>query len=297
MIKRTLFFGNPVYLKTKQNQMVVQFPKNEKEPVTIPIEDIGVIVLEHPQITITNYLLQELTYRNVAVINCDKTRLPIGLLMPLAGNSLQAERFKTQINASEPLKKQLWRQTITAKINNQAAILQERGVPNNNMLYWAKEVTSGDTKNHEARAAAYYWSKVFLKEFYRRQQGDPPNHLLNYGYAILRGITARALVSSGMLPTLGIFHSNKYNAYCLADDIMEPYRPFVDRLVYHIVDNKEVEQDITKANKEVLLTLPALDVIIDGKKSPLMVAMSRTTNSLYECFAGISRKVLYPVIC
>ena len=295
MIKRTLFFGNPVYLSTKNEQILIQFPEEEKENRSVSIEDIGMVILENRQITITNGLIDKLNSNNVAIVTCNQQYMPTGLLMNLVGHSEQTERHFKQVEASQPLKKNLWQQTIQAKIKNQAKHLYERGVEVDNMLYWAKQVNSGDTMNHEARAAAYYWKTLFdLPAFKRHRFGEPPNNLLNYGYAILRSITARALIGSGLLPCLGIHHRNKYNAYCLADDIMEPYRPYVDLIVYHIVDSCEEVTDLTTEIKKELLQLPALDVIIDAKKSPLMVAMSRTTNSLYECYAGIARKVLYP---
>ncbi len=296
MIKKTLFFGNPAYLSTKNEQLVVTYPDKEQETKTVAIEDIGVIVMENQQITITNGLLEKLTNNNVALINCDQYHLPIGLLMPLSGHTEQTERFRNQIEASLPLKKNLWQQTISAKISNQGALLKEKGIPMRKMELWAKEVTSGDALNHEARAAVYYWDNLFkIEGFTRQQKGLPPNNLLNYGYAILRGITARAIVSSGMLPTLGIFHRNKYNAYCLADDIMEPYRPFVDLIVCHIMETEDCIDELTVDIKKQLLSLASIDVQIDGKRSPLLVAMSRTTNSLHECFAGSSRKILYPL--
>lgn len=296
MIKRTLFFGNPAYLSTKNEQIVISYPDKEQETKTVAIEDIGVIVLENQQITITNGLLEKLTHNNVALINCDQQHLPIGLLMPLSGHSEQTERFKNQINASVPLKKNLWQQTISSKIANQGGLLKEKGIPMRKMELWAKEVTSGDSLNHEARAAVYYWqSLIKVENFTRGQKGIPPNNLLNYGYAILRAITARALVSSGMLPTLGIFHRNKYNAYCLADDIMEPYRPYVDLIVCHIMETVDSYEELTIEIKKQLLNIATIDVNIDGKNSPLMVAMSRTTNSLHECFEGSSRRILYPI--
>jgi CRISPR-associated protein Cas1 len=296
MIKRTLFFGNPAYLSTKNEQIVISYPDKEQETKTVAIEDIGVIVLENQQITITNGLLEKLTNNNVALINCDQYHLPIGLLMPLNGHTEQTERFKNQINASAPLKKNLWQQTISAKIMNQAGLLKEKGIPCRKMELWAKEVTSGDALNHESRAAVYYWQNLITVEnFTRGQKGIPPNNLLNYGYAILRAITARAIVSSGMLPTLGIFHRNKYNAYCLADDIMEPYRPYVDLIVCHIMEAEDSYDELTTDIKKQLLSIASIDVFIDGKNSPLMVAMSRTTHSLHECFEGTARKILYPV--
>ena len=295
MIKRTLFFGNPAYLSTKNEQIVISYPNKEQETKTVAIEDVGVVVLENQQITITNGLLEKLVNNNVALINCDQQHLPIGLLMPLNGHTEQSERFKNQINASIPLKKNLWQQTIVSKITNQGELLKENGIPMRKMELWAKEVTSGDSLNHEARAAVFYWQKLFdIENFNRGQKGLPPNNLLNYGYAILRAITARAIVSSGMLPTLGIFHRNKYNAYCLADDIMEPYRPFVDKIVCQIIKTEDSIDELTTEIKKQLLSIASIDVCLDGKNSPLMVAMSRTTNSLHECFEGSSRKLLYP---
>ena len=296
MIKRTLFFGSPAYLSTKNEQIVISYPDKEQKTKTVAIEDIGVIVLENQQITITNGLLEKLTHNNVALINCDQQHLPIGLLMPLNGHTEQSERFKNQINASVPLKKNLWQQTISAKITNQAGLLNEKGIPCRKMEIWAKEVTSGDVLNHESRAAVFYWQNLItIENFNRGQKGIPPNNLLNYGYAILRAITARAIVSSGMLPTLGIFHRNKYNAYCLADDIMEPYRPYVDLIVCHIMETEDNFEELTIEIKKQLLSIATIDVRIDGKSSPLMVAMSRTTNSLNDCFSGSSRRILYPI--
>lgn len=295
MVKRTLFFAAPAYLSTKEEQLIVSYPNNDPSPKSVPIEDIGYLVLEHPQITITNKLLEKLTYNNAAIINCDAQHMPIGLLMPLIGHTEQNERFRAQLNSSVPLRKQLWQQTIQAKIKNQANHLTERGMDAKKMMFWVKEVTSGDSLNHESRAAVYYWKRIFEQVgFTRFRHGEPPNNLLNYGYAILRAVCARALVSSGLLPTMGIHHANKYNAYCLADDIMEPYRPYVDLIVAFIVDNYDDLEDLTTELKTELLQIPAMDVIIEGKKSPLMVAMSRTTNSLQECFMGQTRKLIYP---
>mgnify|MGYP003630102834 FL=1 len=295
MIKRTLFFVNPAYLSTKNKQLVVNYPDDSTLTKTVPIEDIGMLVLENQQITISNGLLAKLIQNKAAIISCDSYHLPISLLQPLVGHSEQTERIRYQLNASVPLQKNLWQQTISAKISNQACFMDIRDIPARKMHKWANEVKSGDTENHESRAAVYYWQHIFgMDDFKRGQHGDAPNNLLNYGYAILRGITARALVSSGMLPSVGIFHRNKYNAFCLADDIMEPYRVFVDVLVNDIVQSDEPYKELTTSLKTGLLQLPVMDVIIDGNKSPLMVAMSRTTNSLYECFTGISRKVLYP---
>ena len=164
------------------------------------------------------------------------------------------------------------------------------------MRVWSNDVRSGDPDNLEARAAAYYWKNVFTTypNFVRDREGTPPNNLLNYGYAILRAIIARALVGSGLLPTLGIHHHNRYNAYCLADDIMEPYRPYVDQLVLDIIQCNLEISDITRDFKMQLLGIPMLDVVINGKRSPLMIAAQQTTASLARCFAGESKRISYP---
>lgn len=306
MIKRTLYFGNPAYLRTQNEQLVITLPQNgselsEKERSTnIPIEDIGIVVLDHAQITISQSLISKLLENNVAFITCNQTHHPTGMLLNLDGNTLQAERFADQINASLPLKKQLWSQTVEQKIKNQAAVLKQFGTGDHEVLIqMAKNVRSGDPENFEGRAAAYYWKHVFGEEscFTRGREGDPPNHLLNYGYAILRATTARSLVGSGLMPTLGIHHRNKYNAYCLADDIMEPYRPIVDEVVCNILKQySNIPDELNKELKAELLKIPALDVIIDKEKSPLMVAMQRTTASLNKCFAGEYHRVLYPIM-
>jgi CRISPR-associated protein Cas1 len=310
MIKKTLYFGNPAYLSMRDEQLVVKLPEVEKNKelpdsfrqkseARIPIEDIGVVVLDHQQITVTQGLLDHLLSNNTAVITCDSSRMPAGLMLPLSGNTTQRERWHDQMEASVPLKKQLWQQTVRAKINNQATLLKSRtGVNTKNMLYWSDEVKSGDTENHEARAAAYYWGNLFTTlPFFRRGREDaPPNNLLNYGYAILRAVVARSLVSSGMLPTLGIHHRNRYNAYCLADDIMEPYRPYVDDVVVEIVTSGLDYMELHKELKQKLLQIPTIDVVIDGERSPLMVGVQRTTASLYKCYSGELRKISYPVM-
>lgn len=307
MIKKTLYFGNPAYLSLKNSQLVIKIPeivKTDSLPesfkqcseITKPIEDIGIIVLDNNRITITSGVLEAMLENNCAIITCDSKSMPIGLLLPLYGNTTQNERFRQQLDASLPLTKQLWQQTVKVKIGNQAAVLKNcAGEEIRCMKAWAADVKSGDSDNLEARAAAYYWKSLFkIERFTRDREGIPPNNLLNYGYAILRAVVARGLVASGLLPTLGIHHHNRYNAYCLADDIMEPYRPYVDELVYGIVKSGLDYAVLTKELKAKLLTIPTLEVVISGKRSPLMVAVGQTTASLYKCFSGELRKISYP---
>ena len=265
-------------------------------PKTIPIEDIGLVILDNRQITLTQALLSKLLANNTAVVSCDDTHHPTGLWLSLDGHSLQSQKFQAQLESSVPLRKQLWQQTVSAKIRNQAAVIAFRRQEYQILLKLAAEVKSGDSENCEAKAAVYYWKKLFPEElgFRRERYGPPPNNLLNYGYAILRALVARSLVGSGLLPTLGIHHRNQYNAYCLADDIMEPYRPYVDYVVFQLVRNNGKFLEMSPSMKRALLEIPSMDVRIDGKKSPLMNAVQRTSASLAKCFEGKARKILYP---
>ncbi|MDR1055399.1 MAG: type II CRISPR-associated endonuclease Cas1 [Prevotellaceae bacterium] len=309
MIKKTLYFGNPAYLSMANKQLIIKLPEVENADIpdslkqqskkTVPIEDIGVVILDNKRITITHGLIEELLENNVALVTCDSTRMPVGLMLPLCGHSTQTEHFREQIEVTQPLKKQLWQQTVKAKIKNQAILLEStRNIDSIPLFKWAEDVKSGDPDNYEAQAAAYFWMNILpdIPDFRRHREGIPPNNLLNYGYAILRTVMARAIVSSGMLPSLGIFHRNKYNAYCLADDAMEPYRPVVDKVVIDIVASGIDISELNTELKQKLLSIPAQDVMMNGKRRPLSVAASQTTASLYKCFSGEFRKIVYPDI-
>ena len=310
MIKRTLYFGSPVHLNIRLAQLEIKFlefeHKREKTGVfgnigakSIPIEDIGVVILDNSQIVITHDVLNSLLGNNVAVITCDEYHMPTGLLLPLEGNTIQTERFYCQIKATQPLRKQLWQQTVKSKILNQSAVLNKYGCDDfDKIRAMASQVKSGDIGNVEARAAVCYWRNLFgqIKGFTRDRYGTPPNNLLNYGYAILRAVVARSLVGSGLLPTLGIHHHNRYNAYCLADDIMEPYRPYVDDLVFEIVSQYSDFSVLTTELKSRLLSIPVMDVVVEGLRKPLMLGVGATTSSLYKCFSGEQRKIAYPVL-
>jgi len=307
MIKKTLYYGNDAYLHTKNNQLVVEFADKLKTPAFIPVEDIGVVILDAHRLTISQRLISKLLENDAALITCNEKHIPVGLMLNLDGNTLQQEKFHKQIEASKPLKKKLWQQTVKDKIYNQSGLLSYAINLENKeiekMNYWMRSVRSGDPDNYEGRAAAFYWSKIFesyFADFTRGRFDNPPNNLLNYAYAILRAITARSLVASGLLPTFGIHHHNKYNSYALADDIMEPYRPFADLIVLKIIENNinEIEETgtikLTTNIKKEILIIPTVDVVIDGQKSPLMIAMQHTTSSLNECFEGLKQKILYP---
>jgi len=308
MVKKTLYFGNPAYLSLRNRQLVMRLPQVEKNDTisesfkketerTFPIEDLGVVILDDKRITITQGLLDCLTENNCALITCDSTHHPAGLMLPMVGNTLLSERTRYQLNSPKPLRKQLWQQTVRAKISNQAANLELfTETDHTNMLDWVKQVRSDDADNLEARAAAYYWRNMFpeIPDFSRTRDGLPPNNLLNYGYAILRATVARSIVATGLLPCLGIHHHNRYNAYCLADDMMEPYRPLVDRVVKRMITTHDNIDVLNQEMKRDLLSIPTIDVIIDGKSRPLMVAVDQTISSLYKCFSGESKDILYP---
>ncbi|MEX0813370.1 MAG: type II CRISPR-associated endonuclease Cas1 [Chitinophagales bacterium] len=304
MLKRTLLFSNPYHLSTTSNQLVVN-TKGNGTSRTVPIEDLGFVVLEHPQITFTQSAMQLLSENNTAVVFCNNKYLPVSMLLNLNANTVQTETFRYQLNASEPLKKQIWQQTIKAKIRNQAAALDlanfskvenfgKVGLGNEALLHIAKNVKSGDVTNREGEAARRYWPLFFGRDFARERFGESPNPALNYGYAIIRAATARALSGSGLLPILGIHHRNKYNAYCLADDIMEPYRPIVDLQVKDMLENEMDCEDLKQDSKACLLELLSADVQMGKNKRPLMVALSETTASLAKVFKGESKKMKYP---
>ncbi|MGV7108042.1 type II CRISPR-associated endonuclease Cas1 [Flavobacterium sp. U410] len=295
MLKRTIYIGNPVYLKLKDNQLQIIDPDTKEVKGSAPIEDLGFVVLDHPQITLSHPIILLLQQQNVAIISCDESHLPLGLMLPISGHVEHSERLKHQINCSEPLRKQLWKQTVEAKIFQQKEVLRKLNIEHESLLRYMNEVKSGDSTNMEGIAAQYYWKQLF-DDFTRERKGDAPNNFLNFGYAVLRSMVARALVCSGLHPTIGIFHRNKYNAYCLADDIMEPYRPYVDQLVVEWMQKPEATHVLDKQAKAHLLQLATKDVYINGLQRPLMTALSITTSSLCKCFLGESRIIHYPMM-
>ncbi|OFY13678.1 MAG: subtype II CRISPR-associated endonuclease Cas1 [Bacteroidetes bacterium GWE2_42_24] len=297
MIKRTLYFGNSGYLHLKNSQLIWEPEPNEEMTPTIPIEDIGMLIIDNARITITHGLMASLLANNCVVIHCDQKHMPAGIFVANEANTLYSQVVKAQLEASIPITKNIWQQIIKSKLKNQAEVLEFTGQSGSKIRQMISEVQSGDAMNIEGRAAAFYFGHLFGSEnkFKRRRDGEPPNHLLNYGYAILRAITARGIVGSGLLGVIGIHHRNKYNAWCLADDIMEPYRPWVDRLVIETCATMdEIPEELTPALKKSVLSIPILDVWIEGLRSPLMTAVNRTTSSLARVFQGETRKLLLP---
>ena len=294
MLYRSIYIGNPAYLKLKDKQLKVTDPETKEEKGSVPIEDIGLLMLDHYQITLSNQLIQELMKNNVILISCDERHLPLAGMLPFSGNTLFSERVKTQIEVSEPLKKQLWKQTVECKIKKQLKVLEQLGKYAYPMYEYLKEVKSGDTTNMEGIAAQHYWKYLIDNDFLRDRFGDYPNPFFNFGYGILLSIIARTLVDTGLLLVLGIFHRNKYNPYCLASDIMEPYRPIADLLVMKWLQLHPEKQSLDKESKTFLLQIATQDVNIEKLVRPLIVGVKMTASSLLKCYTGEKRQISYP---
>lgn len=294
MLKRTLFFTSPYVLSLKNNQMIIKTREMPDMQRSIPIEDIGFVILEHQQTSITLPLLNALSDNNVSVIICGENYMPNALLLSLESNTTQSETLRLQIEATEPFKKNIWKQIIESKIKNQAALLDKLGKNGNILKPYYCNVKSGDSDNREGIAAKIYWNELFGNNFIRTREGIEPNNLLNYGYTILRAAVTRSIMGSGLLPAIGIFHKNKYNAFPLADDIMEPYRPFVDELVYTLYSKggKELTKDIKAEILKILFT----DTQFGKITHPLEIGLTTTTASLVKCLNGTNKKILYPLL-
>lgn len=297
MIARTLFFSQPGHLGVNLAQLVYTPTRETGQPHTFPIEDIGFVVIETTQMTLTAYALQALAENNTAVIFCDKTHTPASQLLPFSGHTLTQKHFAAQMVASEALKGRLWKQTVQAKICNQAACLSTGGKEGARWVQrHVQNVKNGDPRNCEGLAAREYW-KYHTPEtdFKRLRQGAMPNAALDYGYAVLRAATARALTGSGLSCLIGLHHHNQYNAFTLADDVMEPYRPFVDDTVLNAPARFPTEAlELTREMKAALLSVLTADVLIGGMQRPLMNALSITTASLVRCFLKEETQIAYP---
>jgi CRISPR-associated protein Cas1 len=294
MITRTIYIGNPAYLKLKDEQMYIMEPDSGQMKGKVAVEDLGLLMLDHFQITISHQLIQKMMGNNVVIISCDAHHLPHGIMLPLHGHTEHSHKIKAQLEASEPLKKQLWKQTVECKIGNQKEVLRRLGNYYEPMNGYQSNVKSGDSTNMEGIAAQHYWKYLISLDFLRQRFCDSPNQFFNFGYAVLRGIVARAIVETGLLPVLGIFHKNKYNPYCLADDLMEPYRPMVDWLVMDWLTRYPESEELNKEFKAFMLQVATRDLKIEGKTRPLLVAVKSTASSLHKCYTGEKRQISYP---
>ncbi|MGB7210065.1 MAG: type II CRISPR-associated endonuclease Cas1 [Pyrinomonadaceae bacterium] len=302
MIKRTVEIStHGCYVHTKHEQLVIE--KDGFKIGSVPIEDLGVLILDSPQILITSALMGFLAEQNVAVIFTDSKHLPSSLTVPFSVNSIQTKVLNNQIETSLPTKKRLWSNVISAKILNQSKSLEICGKDGTALREISKNVPSGDPKNLEAYAAKLYWKKLFGDDFRRDREAVDENMFLNYGYAIVRAATARAIVGTGLHPGLGINHKNQYNPFPLADDLVEPLRPFVDVRVFSIIremmpdaDGSDSEISLSRDVKKDILSLLAEDCIFDGRKSPLLVALGNYVATVKQVMMGEADKPLIPTL-
>ncbi|MBR3546528.1 MAG: type II CRISPR-associated endonuclease Cas1 [Bacteroidaceae bacterium] len=294
MLKRTLVFTTPLQLSLKNSQIVISFKEMPTETRTVPVEDVGMVIIENQMISVTLPLLNELVDAGVAVVLCDKKGLPHAMLQNMDGHNLQGEFLRNQVEVGEVLRKQLWKQIVEAKIKNQSALLEKIHKKGDLLKPHYMNVKSGDSDNREGIAARLYWEAMFGDGFVRDRNELGINSLLNYGYTILRAATARALVSSGLTPSLGIFHHNRSNAFPLADDLMEPYRPFVDEIVYHLCEEGKFE--LNKETKVELMGILSCDTFFPKVTRPLQIGLSITMASLAKCYAGEQKKLSLPML-
>ena len=292
MLKRTLVFSNPVYLSLRNQQLVLAYKDDPEHTTTVPIEDIGVVVVEHQQVSITLPLLNALTENEVQVVFCNSKGMPSSMLLGFEGNNLQGETLRYQMACGEVLKKQLWKQIVESKIRNQSQLLDRVGQDGTCLRPYYSNVKSGDSDNREGIAARLYFQRLFGADFIRDRELPGVNALLNYGYTILRAAVSRAIVSSGLFPAIGIYHHNRSNAFPLADDIMEPYRPFVDEAVFDLLMQGNIE--LTKDTKAKLIMILYADTVFENVNTPLSVGLSMTTSSLVKCYAKETSKLSLP---
>ena len=294
MLKRTLVFTSPMNLTLKNRQLVVAYKDDPDTKQTIPIEDIAVVILENQRTSISLPLVNALVDDNVQVVVCDEKGLPHSMLLNLDSNNTQGETLRNQMAAGEVLKKQLWKQIVETKIQNQARLLNKIGYNGALLKPLYCNVKSGDIDNREGIAARLYFHELFGAEFVRDRSLPGINALLNYGYTILRAAVARALVSSGLFPAIGIFHHNRSNAFPLADDLMEPYRPYVDEIVHDLAMRGETE--LTKDVKGELISVLYADTVFEKVTRPLSVGLSQTSASLVRCYAKEQKTIEYPMM-
>lgn len=281
------------YLKLRNSQLIIEHENEELG--SIPIEDMSALVIDHPQTVITQAVLSELVKANVMVISCDDKHQPIGLFLPLDSHSTQTERFTAQLELGLPAKKNLWKQIVQGKVKGQARVLHDVTGSDAGIGKLVKKVRSGDPENIEAQAARRYWSRLFDSDKFRRDRfAEDQNRYLNYGYAVLRALVSRSLCAAGLHPSIGIHHKNRYNSYCLADDMMEPYRPLVDLNVWQIVEDHGHDSDMDQDIRRRLIEIIKREVKVDGEKYTFQGAVQKSTQSLARVMQGYEKILSLP---
>ena len=300
MVGRTILLSKPLKVALKDRQLCLTiYEDGEANMVQTPVEEVATVVIDHPQVVITTPAMVAMMQQNVNVVYCDDKHLPTGILKSTGNNHLINKRARMQLRASKPLQKSLWKYTVRCKIDNQGRLLSKYGRNREPLVRLGKKVRSGDPDNREGQAARYYWSHLFddLQGFTRDRYGDYPNMMLNYGYSILRSAVARQLGAAGLINIVGIHHHNQYNAFCLADDIMEPYRPMVDELVFDsYLHGLGADGVIDLEVKKVLLSIENQKVKLLGKTTELGIALERTAYSLVDSYDKGEQRLTYPTL-
>ena len=292
MIKRLIEISDgPTFLCIELDQLVLQ--RQGAEIGRVPVEDIGLLIVDHHSTTYTHSVLTRLVEKGAAVVVCDQHHLPAGMLVGYEGNELVAQRVAMQAAVRVTVKKRLWRQIVRQKIRGQVKNLAVNDPAGPAMLELARRVRSGDASNCEGQAAGIYWPAVFGEEFRRDRYGLPPNNLLNYGYMVMRAAVARAIVSAGLQPALGLHHHHRNNAFALADDLVEVVRPMVDAVVIDLALHKR-HLELDRESKGALLGLLGQTVTVGEQSGPMMVALHRIIGSLARCYEGVGRELELP---
>lgn len=292
MIKRVLDISSSARLSIRKAQLLVERQENT---VTVPLEDLAVVILSEPSIIITQSVLALCAANNIAIISCDKKHQPIGLHLPLSANTLHTRIIRAQIAASDTDNNMLWQKIVVAKIHAQSNLISALGKKPDSIFRFAQKVTPGDPSNYEAQAARAYWKHLLGTNFGRNPKEEGLNSILNYGYSILRSAVARSLCGAGLHPALGIHHRNQYNHFVLADDLMEPLRPIVDRTAYSILELNS-EPTLTKEAKKHLVSLLGETLILNKKHLPLLTALSHYASSLKNCYLNGDQKLKIPTL-
>jgi CRISPR-associated protein Cas1 len=282
MTGRTIEISSPAHLALRSRQLVIE--RKDQPAVTSPLEDLGHLITTNPQITYTHALLSSLMEAKVAVVVCGADHMPAGVLLPFAANQLSGARLRAQLDCPVPLAKRLWQSVIACKLRRQGDVLARATGEDWGLHAMARRVRSGDPDNLEAQGAQRYWPRLLGSGFRRDRGAEDANRLLNYGYAVIRAATARALVGAGLFPAMGLFHRNRGDAFALASDMMEPFRPFVDEVVWEIAQAGHERATLDRTLKTHLLAVLNAGVRIDGQAMPLSMAMERMAASLAASF-------------
>jgi CRISPR-associated protein Cas1 len=294
MIKRIIDISEAAYVRLKHQQLVIE--KQSEIVGQVPIEDLGVLILQHPAIVLTQQLIVACQKNKVVIVFCDEKHLPYSLILPIGeGHTLHNKILKQQMAISEPTRKRLWQKIVQHKIKEQEQTLVMLNKESTRLSFLSTQVKTGDSGNCEAIAAQAYWKLLFGKAFKRDADLDGVNSLLNYGYAIIRAAVARSVCGAGLHPTIGLFHTNQYNALCLADDLMEPFRPWVDYVVYQMASTNS-EVTINQQSKQALLGLMSEAVLYKKKTMPFMVALHYLMADLKRCYSNGIKTLPYPLL-